>query len=186
MRLWKRIVAVLVVAALAFVIEGLVARAQAAPLLFKNCTYTRIPGDSGRPPYSLAPTIGLVKVTLRTDRGDVVLTLDRSNAPCAVHSFTHLALRRFYNQTPCPRRTRAILECGVGRPGYQFAPELSGRETYTRGTVALSNTGANGSAFFLVRSTPPPLRASTVIGTVTSGFPVLDQRPATLVEVLIG
>ncbi|MGW7682695.1 hypothetical protein ACWGID_18285 [Kribbella sp. NPDC054772] len=80
MRHWKRVVAVLAVAAVALVVEGWVARAQATPTLFKNCTYTRTAGEHGQPPYSLAPTLGLVKVTLRTNRGDLVLTLDRANA----------------------------------------------------------------------------------------------------------
>ncbi|MFF0340378.1 peptidylprolyl isomerase [Kribbella sp. NPDC004875] len=192
MRHWKRVVAVLAVAAVALLVEGWVARAQAAPTLFKGCTYTRTAGEHGQPPYSLAPTLGLVKVTLRTNRGDLVLTLDRANAPCAVHSFTHLALRRFFNQTPCPRHTRAILECGVGRPGYHFAAELTGHETYPRGTVALSNTPGRGnsSAFFITPADAPLSPTSTVLGRVTTGQPVLDRlttsAPATLLEVLIG
>lgn len=188
MRHWKRVVAVLLVAALALVVEGWVARAQAATTLFKNCQYVRTPGESGRPPYSLAPTVGLVKATIRTDRGDLVVTLDRSAAPCAVHSFTYLALKRYYNQTPCPRHTRAILECGAGRPGYHFTPELTGHETYPRGTVALSNTPdlGNTGTFFIVpvdgAATPP----ATIIGKLTTGFPTLDRTPTKLLEVLIG
>ncbi|MER7245269.1 peptidylprolyl isomerase [Kribbella sp. NPDC000426] len=188
MRHWKRVVAVLLVAAVALVVEGWVVRAQAAPTFFKSCQYVRTPGESGRPPYSLAPTIGLVKVTVRTNRGDLVLTLDRGAAPCAVHSFTYLALKRFYNQTPCPRHTRAILECGAGRPGYHFTPELTGHETYPHGTVALSNTVGlgNTAAFFVLPAdaTLPP--TSTIIGKVTAGAAVLDRQPTTIQEVLLG
>lgn len=188
MRHWKRVVVVLLVAAVALVIEGWAARAQAGAMLFKNCQYVRTAGESGRPPYSLAPTIGLVKVTIRTNRGDLVLTLDRSAAPCAVHSFTYLALKRFYNQTSCPRHTRAILECGPGRPGYHFAPELTGRETYLRGTVALSNTPAlgNTSPFFILPADAPLTPRSTIIGKLTTGFPTLDRGPTTILEILIG
>ncbi|WP_328998516.1 peptidylprolyl isomerase [Kribbella sp. NBC_00709] len=194
MRHWKRVVAVLLVAAVALVVEGWAARAQAAQTLFKNCAYVRTPGESGRPPYSLAPTLGLVKVTVRTNRGDLVLTLDRSAAPCAVHSFTYLALKRFYNQTPCPRHTRAILECGVGRPGYHFSPELTGHETYPRGTVALSDTPGvgNTSAFVILPLDATLPRTSTTIGKLTAGLAVLDRltadpdQPARILEVLIG
>ncbi|WP_432891542.1 peptidylprolyl isomerase [Kribbella sp. CA-245084] len=190
MRHWKRVVAVLLVAAIALVVEGWAARAQAA--FFKSCQYERVPGETGRPPYSLAPTLGLVKVTIRTNRGDLVLTLDRSAAPCAVHSFTYLALKRFYNRTPCPRHTRAILECGAGRPGYHFTPELTGHETYPQGTVALSNTPGlgNTATFFILptAATLPP--TSTIIGKLTAGAAVLDHlsttEPATIQEVLLG
>ena len=115
MRHWKRVVAVLLVAALALVVEGWAARAQAAAF-FKRCHYERVPGETGRPPYSLAPTIGLVKVTIRTNHGDLVLTLDRSTAPCAVHSFTYLAVKRFYNQTRAratPGRSSSAARAGL-------------------------------------------------------------------------
>jgi peptidyl-prolyl cis-trans isomerase B (cyclophilin B) len=120
-----------------------------------------------------------VKVTVQTNRGTLVLRLDRRDASCAVHSFTHLALVRFYDETPCPRLTRAILECGAGRPGYRFAPELTGKENYRRGVVAMSNNGANGSAFFFVLTANDLPKNSTIIGAVSNGLPVLDRIAAT-------
>ncbi|MFD3399485.1 peptidylprolyl isomerase [Kribbella sp. NPDC058693] len=184
MRHWKRVVAVLLVAAIALVVEGWVARAPAAPTLFKNCQYVRTAGETGRPPYSLAPTIGLVRATVRTNRGDLVLTLDRSAAPCAVHSFTYLALKRFYNQTPCS----PTLECGTGHPGYHFTPEPTGHETYPQGTVALSNTPGvgNTSTFSIARTNTTLPHPSTIIGTLTAGLPVLNRNPTTILEILIG
>jgi len=192
MRHWKRVVAVLLVAAVALILEGWAASAQAAPALFKRCTYVRSPDGTVRPPYSLAPTLGTVKATVRTDKGTLVLRLDRRSAPCAVHSFTHLALLRFYNQTPCPRLTRAILECGAGRPGYHFTPELTGKESYRRGVVAMSNNGGNGSRFFFVRDADGVPKDSTVIGAVSNGLPELDRitasprQPVHVIDVLIG
>ncbi|MFI5731194.1 peptidylprolyl isomerase [Kribbella sp. NPDC051587] len=187
---WKRIVAILLVAAVVLVLESWTV--HATPTLFKNCTYTRT-SDAGtvRPPYSLAPLLGSVKVTLKTDRGTLELRLDRRDAPCAVHSFTHLALQRYYNGTPCPRRTRAILECGAGRPGYQFAPELSGKEDYRRGVVALSNEGGgNGSTFFLVHGVHGAPAGSTIIGVVSNNLTLLDriaaEPRAKVLEVLVG
>lgn len=201
MRHWKRVVAVVLVAAVALILEGWAASAQAAPthpsggarhLLFKSCTYTRTGDGTVRPPYSLAPTIGVVKLTVQTNRGTLIVTLDRKNAPCAVHSLTHLALVRFYDQTPCPRRTRAILECGAGRPGYRFAPELTGHEVYRRGVVAISNDGGNGSRFFFVHRADGVPTDSTVVGAISNGLPVLDriaaspQQPVRVLSVLIG
>ncbi|MFG1812534.1 peptidylprolyl isomerase [Kribbella sp. NPDC049174] len=179
MRRWKRVVAVLLVAAVALILEGWAASAQAAPALFKKCTYTRTADGTVRPPYSLAPLVGFVKVTVQTNRGTLVLQLDRRDAPCAVHSFTHLALVRFYNETPCPLLTRAILVCGAGRPGYRFTPELTGKETYRRGVVAMRNDGMNGSGFFFVHTTTNLPKTSTVIGAVSNGLPVLDRIAAT-------
>ncbi len=192
MRRWKRIVAVLLVAAVALILEGWAASAQAAPALFKKCTYTRTADGTVRPPYSLAPLVGVVKVTVQTNRGTLVLRLDRSKAPCAVHSFTHLALRRHSNETPCPRLTRAILECGAGRPGCWFTPELTGKETYRRGVVALSNPESNGSDFFFVHTTTDLPKTSTIVGAVSNGLPVLDQiaatpqEPVDILNVLVG
>ena len=192
MRRWKRVVAVLLVTAVALILEGWAASAQAAPALFKKCTYTRTADGTVRPPYSMAPLVGVVKVTVETNRGTLVLRLDRRDAPCAVHSFTHLALARFYHQTPCPRLTRVILECGAGRPGYRFAPELTGKEAYRPGVVAISNNSANGSAFFFVLEENDLHRTSTIIGAVTNGMPVLDRitatpnQPARIISVLVG
>ncbi|GAA1690269.1 peptidylprolyl isomerase [Kribbella yunnanensis] len=188
---WKRVVVILLVAAIVLVLESWTV--HATPTMFKNCTYTRTDDGSIRPPFSLTPVLGSVKVTLKTDRGTLELRLDRQNAPCAVHSFTHLALQRFYQGTPCPRRTRAILECGAGRPGYRFPVELTGKEQYRRGTVALSNQGTmNGSAFFLVHGVHGAPAGSTIIGVVSNGLTVLDRiaadprHPVQVLEVLIG
>ena len=42
---------------------------------------------------------------------------------------------------------------GSGGPGYQFANETDGSESYVRGVVAMANSGgpaSNGSQFFMV------------------------------------
>jgi peptidyl-prolyl cis-trans isomerase B (cyclophilin B) len=51
-----------------------------------------------------------------------------------------------------------VLQCGdpsatgSGGPGYSFADELTGKETYPAGTFAMANAGpdTNGSQFFIV------------------------------------
>ena len=93
--------------------------------------------------------------------GDVTITMDRAKAPCTVNSFVSLAGQGYFDQTRCHRLADSgifILQCGdptgtgQGGPGYQFANETDGTESYTRGVVAMANAGpgTNGSQFFLV------------------------------------
>jgi peptidyl-prolyl cis-trans isomerase B (cyclophilin B) len=104
-------------------------------------------------------TSGTVDVTMHMDAGDVAMTLDRVGAPCAVNSFESLAKQGYFDDTSCHRLVPGfVLQCGdptgtgSGGPGYSFADELSGKETYPYGTVAMANAGpdTNGSQFFIV------------------------------------
>lgn len=114
-----------------------------------------------QPPSSDAPAEGTVDVTLKTNAGDIPITMDAGATPCAVHSFVSLAEQGYFDDTPCHRLTTQgifVLQCGdptgsgMGGPGYSFDDELSGQETYPAGTVAMANAGpnTNGSQFFLV------------------------------------
>ena len=120
---------------------------------------------------------GSVEATLMTNQGDIDLTLDAAAAPCTVNSFTSLASQGYYDDTPCHRLTTAgifVLQCGdpsgsgSGGPGYTYADELSGAETYPAGTLAMANAGpnTNGSQFFLVYDDSPLPAAYTVFGAV--------------------
>ncbi|KAA2262480.1 peptidylprolyl isomerase [Solihabitans fulvus] len=124
---------------------------------------------------------------LATNQGEIVLALDQANAPCAVHSLVFLATSKFYDGTPCHRLTTAaqlgVLQCGdpsgvgTGTPGYAFDDELTGKEIYGRGVVAMANSGpgTNGSQFFIVHSHAEIPPSYTVLGTVSSGLDVLDK-----------
>jgi peptidyl-prolyl cis-trans isomerase B (cyclophilin B) len=72
----------------------------------------------------------------------------------------------------------------VGGPGYRFADELTGAETYPRGTVAMGNQGpdTNGSQFFIVHSRAEIPPAYTVLGKVTHGMSTLDRIVAAGIE----
>jgi len=65
---------------------------------------------------------------------------------------------------------------GMGGPEYRFKDELTGKETYPQGTLAMANAGldTNGSQFFIVTASPaaqlPP--SYTVFGSVISGIDV--------------
>jgi cyclophilin family peptidyl-prolyl cis-trans isomerase len=141
------------------------------------------------------------KVTLTTNQGAVTITLATDIAPCTTRSFSHLASKKYFDDTPCHRLTAAdslkVLQCGdptgqgMGGPGYTLPdenprtlkPSGSGETViYPRGTVAMANTGepnSGGSQFFLVYadSMLPPTYA--VFGTVDEpGLTILDKIAA--------
>lgn len=145
-------------------------------------------------PRSGAPA----KVTIRTDRGDIPVTLDADKAPCTVNSFLSLADQGFFDRTRCHRLVTGglnVLQCGdpsgtgAGGPGYEFKDELLRQDprlqpclgqvdpqtnrqvcTYSAGTVAMANSGpdTNGSQFFLVYADSPLPAAYTVFGRMSA------------------
>ena len=137
---------------------------DAAPAGEDSCEYVAT-GQPARPvnppPATQVPTTGSVKYVLAMTAGRVTITLDRAKAPCTVNSFVSLAEQGYFDKTKCHRLADSsifVLQCGdptgtgSGGPGYQFANETDGTETYTRGVVAMANSGpdTNGSQFFLV------------------------------------
>lgn len=185
---------ILTVVAAAVAVLGLATPAQAEPTGHggaKQCEFIPTPDKPAakpvRPPSPAAATRGTATVYLRTNYGPVVIELDRSNASCAVHNFTHLVRSLFYNHTQCFRLTNStrlgVLQCGdiyrveEGGPGYRFADEVTGTETYPRGTVAMGNQGpdTNGSEFFIVHSHANIAPAYSVLGHVTYGMDTLDR-----------
>ena len=129
-----------------------------------TCDY---PEDGGEAPEGIdapdeeAPDTGDVAAVMTTNAGDLDLTLDREATPCTVNSFVSLAEQGYFDGTQCHRITTQgifVLQCGdptatgMGGPGYKFADELSGEETYPAGTLAMANAGpdTNGSQFFIV------------------------------------
>jgi len=114
-------------------------------------------------------------MTISTNRGDIKVTLKPDSAPCTVNSFVSLAEQGYFDDTKCHRLVVGfVLQCGdpsgtgTGGPGYRFADELSGDETYPAGTFAMANSGpdTNGSQFFIVLADASLPAAYTVFGTV--------------------
>jgi len=134
--------------------------------------------DVDAPPAD--PTVsGKVEVTIDSSIGELHATLDAKQTPCTVGSFVSLAEQEFFDGTSCHRMTTTpnfeVLQCGdptgtgTGGPGYTIPDELTGKETYPAGTLAMANTGApnsGGSQFFICygETALPPNYA--VFGTV--------------------
>jgi peptidyl-prolyl cis-trans isomerase B (cyclophilin B) len=146
--------------------------------------------DVGTPPADVA-TSGTAKLTMNTNFGAIGLTLDRKSAPCASASFRYLAGKKFFDGTPCHRETSAdtlkVLQCGdpsgtgTGGPSYQYKTQVTGKETYKRGTLAMANSGQgfDGSQFFLVYGDSQLQPDYTVVGTIDdAGLKVLDTIAA--------
>ena len=149
-----------------------------------SCDYPDDPqgatGNDDKPPAT--PDVqGKVPVTLNTSIGALDATLDVGTAPCTVNSFVSLAKQGYFDKTPCHRLTAApstifVLQCGdptgtgTGGPGYTVPDELSGKETYGPGTLAMANTGqpnTGGSQFFIVYQNTPLPPTYTVFGELT-------------------
>jgi cyclophilin family peptidyl-prolyl cis-trans isomerase len=145
--------------------------------------------DVGTPQGADAvPAEGTVELAMATNQGDLTLTLDRSIAPCSVHSFAFLAEQKFFDDTPCHRLTTSaglsVLQCGdptgsgSGGPSYRMAEEVTEETTYPRGTVAMAKSAApssTGSQFFLVYADSQLPPEYTVVGTIDdAGLAVLD------------
>jgi peptidyl-prolyl cis-trans isomerase B (cyclophilin B) len=161
-----------------------------AAMVDGKCVYIKS-GTAARK-VSLPPTTPDTKATyvakVKTNRGDIVIDLLNSKAPCTVNSFVSLASQGFYNKTPCPRLSNtggfSFLQCGSptgsasGGPGYEFGSENLTGATYPAGTVAMANSGApdsNGSQFFLVFANTSLAPSYTPFGRVVSGLNVLQN-----------
>jgi peptidyl-prolyl cis-trans isomerase B (cyclophilin B) len=119
----------------------------------------------------------MVEVAIKTSVGELDADLDADRTPCTVNSFVSLAEQGYFDGTSCHRLTTEgifVLQCGdptgtgAGGPGYSFADELDGSETYGPGTLAMANAGpnTNGSQFFIVYGDSPLPPSYTVFGTV--------------------
>lgn len=128
-------------------------------------------------------------VILQTSKGTITLELS-TDKPKTTENFKKLVSSGFYDgikfhrvisgfmiQSGDPQSKDETLKSmwGTGGPGYKFADELTGKEIYPQGTLAMANSGpnTNGSQFFIVTAKNAPLPPSyTVFGRVTSGIEV--------------
>jgi peptidyl-prolyl cis-trans isomerase B (cyclophilin B) len=165
---------------------------SAAPLPLGTCKFVA-GGTAAKKvalPANKASTKGTAVATVKTTQGTLTFTLDRTKAPCAVENFVSLARQKYFADTPCHRLVTKgiyVLQCGdptgtgSGGPGYSFNDEVTGKEKYTTGVLAMANGGpnTNGSQFFIVYKNSTGLGPQyTVFGKVTGGMDVVDKVAA--------
>lgn len=158
------------------------------PTLVDKSTTTE---ETLKPPESTTTNQTPIKkmniVTLNTNKGKIELELV-TDKPKTTENFVKLVSSGFYNdirfhrvisgfmiQAGDPQSKDPSLKnaWGTGGPGYKFADELTGKEVYPQGTLAMANSGpnTNGSQFFIVTAQNAPLPPNyTVFGKVVSGM----------------
>jgi peptidyl-prolyl cis-trans isomerase B (cyclophilin B) len=120
-----------------------------------------------------------IKTKIKTNKGDIHITLFADKAPLTVANFVNLAERGYYDnlmfhrvipdfmiQGGCP------LGKGSGGPGYQFEDEVTPELRHDKpGILSMANAGpeTNGSQFFITHVATPWLDMKhTVFGEVQS------------------
>jgi cyclophilin family peptidyl-prolyl cis-trans isomerase len=121
--------------------------------------------DAPKPQFAGPPPMQIdrkatYRATLVTSCGTIVIDLDVERAPQTVNSFVFLARKGYFDGQYLHRLDASIdviqggdpTGTGSGGPGYSIPDELAGDESYTPGTVAMANAGANtgGSQFFII------------------------------------
>lgn len=118
-----------------------------------------------------------LSATIKTNKGDIKLTLFADKAPVTVMNFINLINHGFYNglifhrvianfmiQGGCPHGT------GRGGPGYSFKDEFTASLKHDKpGILSMANAGpnTNGSQFFITHVPTPWLDGKhTVFGSV--------------------
>ena len=155
---------------------------------YQTTTATATAQNVGIPPTNPRNT-GTATMRIETGGEAITVRLYPDKAPCAVGSFAYLAGKGFFDNTGCHRLTTQgifVLQCGdpsgtgAGGPTYAYAEE-NVDQPYTRGVVAVANTGqpgSSGSQFFINyrdNALPP---AYTVFGEVIGGLDVVDKVAA--------
>lgn len=137
------------------------------------------------PPAMAIDPSQIYKVTLDTDKGDIVLDLFPNNAPKTVNNFVFLAQDGFYDGLTFHRVINDFMiqggdptGSGRGGPGYRFEDETRGNPLrHEAGVISMANAGpnTNGSQFFITHSPQGHLDGKhTVFGKVVEGMDVVN------------
>ncbi len=133
-------------------------------------------------------------VTIKTEKGEVVLELYPKQAPWAVNSFVFLARNNWFSGTSFFRVIPGFVaqsgdpsNSSLGGPGYKYTNEVTPELRFDKpGVLGMANTGNNdnGSQFFITYKALPELDGKyTIFGQVISGMEVLSslrpRNPAT-------
>ena len=138
--------------------------------------------------------IEATQATIKTNKGDIVVTLFRDKAPLTTLNFLNLVKDGFYEgiifhrviddfmaQVGDPLTKDLSQEAlwGTGGPGYAIADEFNPDLVHDKaGILSMANSGANtgGSQFFITHEATPWLDGKhAVFGEVVQGLDVLNQ-----------
>jgi cyclophilin family peptidyl-prolyl cis-trans isomerase len=136
------------------------------------------------PPPMQIDTNRAYRAIIKTNKGDIHLQLNPSEAPLTVNNFVALAREGYYDGVTFHRVVpRFVIQggdptgTGSGGPGYQFQDEPVKRP-YKAGTVAMANAGpnTNGSQFFICLEDQPNLPPNyTIFGDTVAGMDVVHN-----------
>lgn len=129
---------------------------------------------------------------IKTNKGDITVTLTAKETPKTVNNFIFLAKKGFYNGTIFHRVIKDFMiqggdptGTGTGGPGYRFEDEFTAKQTFdAKGVLAMANAGpnTNGSQFFITHAETPWLNGKhTIFGKVVKGMEVVDAIASTQV-----
>jgi cyclophilin family peptidyl-prolyl cis-trans isomerase len=127
--------------------------------------------------------------TVTTSQGRFTIKLDPTEAPITVNNFIVLAGYHYYDDTPIHRIIPGYViqggdatgkPPGTGSPGYTIPDEFPhALSDFTRGAVAMANTGApnSGASQFFIWMGPNQLPSSnySLFGQVIAGFDTLTR-----------
>lgn len=129
---------------------------------------------------------GDIRIILKTNKGDIEMTVFASKVPVTSANFLNLAQHGFYNGVTFHRVINDFMiqggdptGTGTGGPGYRFEDEFHPELRHDRpGILSMANAGpgTNGSQFFITHGPTPHLNdRHSVFGVVTSGQDVVDS-----------
>ena len=131
-------------------------------------------------------------ITLKIkDLGDIVIELDRDNAPISCANFTKLAKDGFYDGLTFHRVIKGFMiqggdpeGIGIGGPGYSIKGEfkangVDNKLSHKRGVISMARSqdfDSAGSQFFICDKNDEFLDGQyAAFGKVTSGMDVVDK-----------
>ena len=124
---------------------------------------------------------------IKTSLGDMKVEFFTNDAPMTVNNFINLAQDGYYDGVIFHRVISDFMiqggdPSGTGHgdygkyPGYQFQDELNNQIPYSKGILAMANSGpnTNGSQFFIMHVDYPLPYNYTIFGKVVEGLDVID------------
>lgn len=126
-----------------------------------------------------------IKITIKTNKGDIDLTIFASKVPLTAANFLNLAKHGYYDGIAFHRVIPEFMiqggdPTGTGRggPGYKFEDEIDSSLRHSKpGILSMANAGpnTNGSQFFITHVPTPHLDGKhAVFGEVTKGQDVVN------------